>query len=113
MVQKPKIIRPLVIGIGVAGKRHLDAQLKQGIQTGVYSLKISRTDSLRLQKNVIVFDNLKDAINWSGLVHVCTPDDKHTEFVEMAIKKGKAVLCEKSFTTSLQDALYLQQLAHK
>lgn len=108
-----KDIKPLVIGLGVAGKRHLDAQLNLGIQTGVYSLNIKKDDPLRTQKNVIVFDNLSDAINWSNLVHVCTPDDIHTEFVALALKKGKHVLCEKSFTTSLSDALYLQKLAHK
>lgn len=113
MTNKFEIIKPLIIGIGVAGKRHLDAQLALGIKTGVYTANSNTAKSLKQQKNIIVFDNLNDAIDWSNLVHVCTPDDKHTEFVAMAIKKGKAVLCEKSFTTNLSDALYLQRLAHK
>lgn len=106
-------IKPLVIGIGVAGKRHLEAQLNSGIKTGIFTTNPITAESLNKQKNVIVFDNLKDAIEWSNLVHVCTPDDKHTEFVAMALKKRKTVLCEKSFTTNLRDALYLQKLAHK
>lgn len=113
MAKVLKDIKPLVIGLGVAGKRHLDAQLNLGIQTGIYSLDIKKDDPLRTQKNVIVFDNLKDAIGWSNLVHVCTPDDIHTEFVALALKKGRDVLCEKSFTTNLEDALYLQKLAHE
>lgn len=113
MVKKYKNIKPLIIGIGVAGKRHLEAQLNLGITTGIYSTNSQTKQFYRKNAYVIVFDNLKDGINCSNLVHVCTPDDKHTEFVAKAVKKGKAVLCEKSFTTNLQDALYLQSLAHK
>lgn len=108
-----KKIKPLIIGIGVAGKRHLEAQLNLGIKTGVYTTNPQTAKSLRGKENVIVFDNLEEGIDWSNLVHVCTPDDKHTKFVAEAVKKRKAVLCEKSFTTSLKDALYLQDLAHE
>lgn len=113
MLKKIKDIKPLVIGLGVAGKRHLEAQLNLGIKTGVYTTNPQTSKSLKENPNVIIFDNLSEGIDWSNLVHVCTPDDKHTEFVAMAIKKGRAILCEKSFTTSLKDALYLQDLAHK
>lgn len=113
MVNKYKSIKPLIIGVGLAGKRHLEAQLSLGIQTGVYTTNPQTAKSLRGNENVIIFDNLKEGMDWSNLVHVCTPDDKHTEFVEMAIKKGKTVLCEKAFTTDLSEALYLQILAHK
>lgn len=113
MANNLKIIKPLVIGIGVAGKRHLEAQLALGIQTGIYTTNPDTTKLLKTQENVIIFDDLNNAIDWSNLVHVCTPDDKHAEFVAMALKKKKAVLCEKSFTTSLTDAKYLQNLANK
>lgn len=113
MTNKYKNIRPLVIGIGVQGKRHLDAQLNLGIKTGIYSTNVRTRQFYRKNPNVIVFDNLDDAIDWSNLVHVCTPDDKHTEYVAMALKKGNVVLCEKPLTTNLQEALYLQKLAHK
>ncbi|TSC87778.1 MAG: oxidoreductase family protein [Microgenomates group bacterium Gr01-1014_7] len=108
-----KKIRPLVIGIGVAGRRHLEAQLNLGIKTGIYTTNPQTAKSLRAQNNIIVFDNFEDGLDWSNLVHVCTPDDKHTEFVAKALKKRKVVLCEKSFTTNLSDALYLQKLAHQ
>lgn len=113
MIKKINDIKPLMIGIGGAGRRHLEAQLGLGIKTAVYTTNPQTRKSLEGQKNVIVFDNLQEAIDWSNLIHVCTPDDKHTEFVAMAVKKGKATLCEKSFTTSLKDALYLQKLAHQ
>ncbi len=113
MTHKLKKIKPLIIGIGVAGKRHLEAQLNLGIKTGIYNINPKSTDLFKSQKNITVFDKLEEALDWCNLVHVCTPDDKHTEYVAQAIKLGKAVLCEKSFTTNLGDALYLQNLAHK
>lgn len=112
-INQYKNIKPLIIGPGVAGKRHLEAQLSLGIKTGIYSINPQTKQFYKKNANIIVFDNLDKALDWSNLVHVCTPDDKHTEYVALAIKKGKAVLCEKSFTTGLQDALYLQDLAHK
>lgn len=111
MANTLKTIKPLVIGFGVAGKRHLEAQLSLGVKTGVYTTNSQSALFLRGQKNVIVFDNLQDGLDWSNLVHVCTPDDLHTKFVAAALETKKAVLCEKAFTTSLEDALYLQKLA--
>lgn len=112
-INQYKNIRPLVIGIGIAGKRHLEAQLNLGIKTGIYSTNPQTKKFYKTNANVIVFDNLEDGLDWSNLVHICTPDDRHTAFVAEALKNGKAVLCEKAFTTSLSDALYLQKLAHQ
>ena len=108
-----KQIRPLVIGIGTSGRRHLDAQLNLGNKTGIYTTNPQTAKSLRKQKNIIIFENLEDGMGWANLVHVCTPDDKHTESVAKALKKGKTVLCEKPFTTILKEALFLQNLASK
>lgn len=112
-INQYKDIKPLIIGIGVAGKRHLEAQLNLGLKTGIYSTNPQTIQSFKKNTNVIVFNNLGDGLDWSNLVHVCTPDDKHTEFVALALKKRKAVLCEKSFTANFQDALKLQKLAHR
>lgn len=108
-----KEIKPLIIGIGLAGGRHLEAQLKLGVKTGVYNHHFQKIKHLKENPNIIVFDNLEKGIDWSNLVQVCTPDDKHTEYVALALKKGKAVLCEKPLTTSLKEALFLQKLSHK
>ena len=113
MANKLKDIKPLVIGMGLAGSRHLEAQLNLGIKTGVYNINPEKIKYLKKNPNVIVFDNLEEALGWSNLIHVCTPDGKHTQFVALALKLGKAVLCEKPLTTNLKEALYLQDLAHK
>src|SRR3989344_3914855 len=53
-MNKIKQIKPLVIGIGVAGRRHLEAQLNLGFKTGVYTTNPQTAKSLRT--------NLKDAL---------------------------------------------------
>lgn len=113
MAGRLKTIKPLIIGIGVAGRRHLEAQLNLGVKTGIYTTNPQTSKSLRGKANIIVFDDLKKGIEWSNLVHVCTPDDKHTKFVALALKKEKAVLCEKPLTTNLKEALYLRDLTNK
>lgn len=113
MINKYKNIKPLIIGLGLAGSRHLDAQLKLGIKTGIYNIRPEKIEALKSDSNIIVFDDLEKALDWANLVHVCTPDDKHTEYVSLALKAGKAVFCEKPLTANLQEALTLQELAHK
>lgn len=113
MGNKYKSIRPLIVGLGLAGNRHLGAQLKLGIKTGVYNIRPEKTKTLKDNPNVIVFEDLDKALDWSNLVHVCTPDDKHTEYVAKATQKGRAVFCEKPLTTNLSEALKLQELADK
>jgi len=47
------------------------------------------------------------------LVYVTTPNSHHYEHVKMCLEHGKAVLCEKSFTTSLSQAEELVATARK
>lgn len=113
MLKKIRDIRPLIIGVGLAGDRHLQTQLKLGIRTGVYNHNLQKIKHLKKHLNIIVFEDLGKALDWSNLVHVCTPDNKHTEYVTLALKKEKIVFCEKPLTTNLNEALKLQKLAHK
>jgi len=47
------------------------------------------------------------------LIYVTTPNSHHFEHVKMCLEHGKAVLCEKSFTTSLSQAEELVATARK
>lgn len=108
-----EIIRPLVIGIGSSGTRHLNAQLEMGFETGVFDINPMAKQGLKNNTKVIIFEKLDEALGWANLVHVCTPDDLHTDFAAEALKRRIAVICEKPFTTRLQDALDLQELSHQ
>lgn len=99
--------------MGIAGKRHLQAQLHLGIKTGIYTHNPATIYQFKKHPNIIVFDTLQEAMSWSNLVHVCTPDDTHSEYIALAMKQSKAVLSEKPLTTKLQDALELQKLSQE
>lgn len=45
------------------------------------------------------------------VVYVATPHAQHPPIVRLALEAGKAVLCEKAFTTSLADTVELTELA--
>ena len=51
MDKKYKNINPLIIGLGLAGNRHLKAQLDLGIKTGVYSINPKTTNHFQKQYN--------------------------------------------------------------
>lgn len=113
MANKHIEIKPLVIGLGLAGKRHLKAQLDLGNITGIYSKTPEKLKLFKKNPRVIVFHDIEDAMNWSNLVHVCTPDDMHSKYCALAMKKGKTILCEKPFTTTLKEAKDLQAMSQK
>lgn len=45
------------------------------------------------------------------VVHVCTPNHSHSEFVEMALAAGKHVICEKPLAMTVDDAARLTDMA--
>lgn len=103
----------LVIGCGIVGKRHAEAQAKAGNTVGVYDHTIVKAKRLSDECGYAFFDRLEDAISWADLVHICTPDHVHVQSALLAIRTGKAVLCEKPLTTSLADAKKIQQAVHR
>jgi predicted dehydrogenase len=46
-----------------------------------------------------------------GVVHVCTPNYSHLEFVEMALAAGKHVICEKPLAMTVDEAARLTDMA--
>jgi predicted dehydrogenase len=47
------------------------------------------------------------------VVHVCTPNVSHAPLVEMALQRGKHVICEKPLATSVADTARLAALAEQ
>lgn len=47
------------------------------------------------------------------VVHVCTPNHLHAQLAELALKAGKAVICEKPLATTVEDARLLAEWARE
>jgi predicted dehydrogenase len=97
-----------IIGTGFMGRVHANALRHAGIT-------ISRVASSSA-------DRARDAVSplyargWSesperliadpavDVVHICTPNDAHANYAQLAIAAGKGVVCEKPLATSVADA---------
>lgn len=109
-----RLEKVLIIGAGVAGQRHMQAQLDLGSQVAIYEedKKIARLVQGQ-NPGIEIFDSISEGIARSTAVYICTPDYLHTDYAATAIKSRKAVYCEKPLTTSLEEAEYLQELVHQ
>ena len=61
------------------------------------------------------YGSFEDLVEDDGvdIIYVATPHAQHAEIVGRAIDAGKAVLCEKAFTTTLADTEHLVQRARE
>ena len=103
----------LIIGTGIVGKRHALAQKKLGSKVGVFDKSFQKASLFATQHGLSAFDNLDEAIAWSEVVHICTPDHMHIEVAKKAIRAQKVVLCEKPLTDNLKDAYELERYVNK
>lgn len=107
-------LRTLVVGVGRQGERHVEAQLAQKASVIFYDTSEKQALNIRQRfPNAEYCTDLTKAILGSDLVIVSTPDHLHTDVASQAVVSGKAVLCEKPLTTSLEEAERLQRLVHE
>ena len=106
-------IKALIVGAGIIGERHAKAQKKLGSDVGIYNNTFSVAEKLAQMIGGIAFKDLDEAIAWSDIIHICTPDHLHTEIAIKAIEAGKHILCEKPLVTNLKDALQIQTALDK
>ncbi|MGH9029857.1 MAG: Gfo/Idh/MocA family protein [Acidimicrobiales bacterium] len=104
-----------VVGGGFAGRVHALAARQAGAR--IVGVTASNPESSRAAAAVFgaerSFSNLTALIEHEDVdvVHVCTPNGTHREIVEMALSRGKHVVCEKPLATNAADSLHLSELA--
>jgi predicted dehydrogenase len=98
------MLRVAVLGAGYMGKKHLDCYMKNSRCTVVYVFdkdiaKAEKTAAAHGVKSTAdIGDILDDSID---MVDICLPTFLHKEYVIMAAKAGKHVLCEKPMAMDL------------
>ncbi len=96
-------------GAGSAGRRHVEAQIRQGVDTAIYDIDNKRAVKAAEETGAHAILDIDEAIGFAtGLVHVTTPDYAHTAPALHAIEAGRAVLVEKPLTTRLDESLRLR-----
>ena len=107
------------IGIGGKGRSDTDACAGENIvalcdvDTGsqAYETQTKKYPSAKSYKDFRqMLDQMGDRID---AVTVSTPDHMHAIVASMAMKRKKAVFCQKPLTQTIYEARYLREMAHK
>lgn len=104
-----------IVGGGMMGNVHLrSAKLAGAKIRGVLGSSPIASERLRsewgLAEAYPTMESLA-ADNEVGTVHVCSPNYAHFDQVATLLRAGKNVICEKPITTSLTEALELNEIA--
>ena len=103
--------------VGVAGTGHLgNIHLKcLGLSdlfdiVGIYEVDEQRAKEMSDAHGVQAFDKLADLLEKIDVLDIVTPTTHHHDVAAQAIKAGKHVFIEKPVTTTVEEAIALQQL---
>jgi len=111
------------IKIGIAGCGHLgNFHIKNLIELqkerddieviGVYDINLLKTDKIKSEYNLKVFNSLEELFNNINTVIIVTPTTTHYEISKMAIKKNIHTFIEKPVTDKVSDAFELLEYAN-
>ncbi len=99
----------VVVGLGVRGRQWMTAIDHHPLARlgGIVEVSASR-----IPENTRAFQSIHEAVSADpdGII-VATPPESHSEIVEVALKRGIPVLCEKPLSTSFEAALRMTELA--
>ena len=116
-VEGGRNINALVVGgAGIAGERHVAARGRLGgATTAIFDLNFDKAREVGERYGASVIETphqMEEAAERANIVHVCTPDHQHTDLVIGALRSGAHVFVEKPMTTSLSEALRVQEASH-
>jgi predicted dehydrogenase len=117
-VSHMKTIKTAVAGLGFIGPAHVEALRRiPGIDVVAIS-DISQEIVKKKAEELGVkhyYDHFEDMINHPELdcVHICTPNNLHYPMAKEALKQGLHVVCEKPLAMTINEAVYLTELAEK
>lgn len=102
-----------LVGYGLSGKVFHGPLLKVHKNFEVVSVVSSRVDEIKDDFPNAITCDFDHAVEQSDLVVISTPHQLHFEQTKMALEAGKHVVVEKPFTSTLEQANELFELAQK
>ncbi len=97
-----------VLGLGGMGSTHVEAAKASPYVNWIigYEPDAQRAALRGKELEIEATSNLNDIINDSEikLIYIATPNGVHTEQTELALRAGKAVLCEKPMGETIEEA---------
>ena len=102
-----KKIRVALIGTGFAGRFHIECLRKvygSDIEiAGVTSLHEQSRREFGRKHNIRVYDGAEAMIADADMIDICSPPYTHYDFISLAAKAGKAIICEKPLSGFFTD----------
>ena len=103
-----------LLGCGRIGKMHAGIlnRTEQSNLACVFDIDTASAEQVAKAQNAQACASAKEAIGASGVdaVLIATSTDTHADYIEMAAKAGKAVLCEKPIDLSLDRVFACQKV---
>lgn len=109
-----KTYRAAVIGAGFIGAAHVEALRRLG-DVEVVALcdtfgAAEKAARLHIEKAYSDYEQMMDECK-PDAIHICTPNHTHYAIAKSAIERGIHFVCEKPFTTTVEQARELVELA--
>jgi len=109
-----KEYKTAIIGAGFIGEVHVEAIRRLG-NVEILALCDSfdvekKAKALNIPNSYNDYHKMFDELNLD-VVHICTPNNTHYDIAKAAIEKGINFICEKPFTTTIEQAQELVKLA--
>ena len=109
-------IKAAVVGLGFIGTVHVEALRRlMGVEVAAVMGTTQEKSKLKATQLGVskYYWNIDELLKDPEIdsVHICTPNHTHYELCKKAIIAGKHVICEKPFTTSVEESLELNKLS--
>lgn len=105
-----------VIGAGFIGAVHVEAIRRLGNVTVVAlcdAIDVAKkAEQLHIEHAYSDYKKMMDELELDA-IHICTPNNTHYDIAKYAIEKGINFICEKPFTTTVEQAKELVALANE
>ena len=108
------VINAGVVGFGFVGEIHVRAiRAAGGVVTAIAAKDIEEAQSAAAKLGISKAVTIEEMVNDPDIdvIHICTPNIFHAQIAELVIRAGKHVVCEKPLAVSVEQALFLAQLA--
>src|SRR5574340_1197888 len=103
-----------IIGIGRAGKVHLDAwQLVPGAQVAAVYDPSAAARQEAMSAGLQAYGEIEELLDEELLdaVSICAPPADHADLADECFKRGLHVLCEKPLALNTQEAMWMLRMA--
>lgn len=114
-----RVIKVLLLGAAFSGDLHMDAYSRLSNKAKIVAICDQNTDRIKTLTekhgitNYDVYTDINEAIQKTDcdIVDICLPNFLHCEAALLALKKGRDIIVEKPFATTVEDGQKMVDLA--